>query len=183
MPSNFIKLNLGIPFVRSKNIIYSIRQLMQFDSNLILTPSLIHLMSELKLRTKTTVLYYPALSRDSNIHIDTDGVLDQTNLNLVIDTGSAQTNWYHPGRGYSGHASNNKFNDTRSYDISRMHLIESIKIVGVGLFQAGIPHNVSNITSNRWCVSVSLRTLDNKVIKWEEAIKIFDRFIVKPYSI
>ena len=176
---NFKKLNLGIPFLQSNLDIANIRTLSRFDSPLILNPSLINLISELGLKTAVTViLYYPGSISTSNIHIDDDGILDQTNLNFVIDNGSAMTNWYSPNLGYSGDASNNILARIRSYDINKLTLIESINTTGEGLFQAGVPHNVSNVTSDRWCFSVKLRTLENNVVKWEDAVRIFEKFII-----
>ena len=176
---NFKKLNLDVPFLKSGLDITNIRKLSRFDSPLILNSSLINLISELGLKTAVTViLYYPRSISTSNIHIDDVGILDQTNLNFVIDNGSAMTNWYNPIIGYSGDVSNNILAKTRSYDINKLTLIESINTTGVGLFQSGVPHNVTNINSDRWCFSIKLRTLENNVVKWEDAVRIFEKFII-----
>jgi hypothetical protein len=176
---NFKKLNLGVPFLQSDLDITNFRKLSIFASLLVLNPSLINLISKLGLKTDVTVLlYYPRSASTSGIHIDDDGILDQTNLNFVIDNGSAMTNWYNPIMGYSGDAAKNKLARTRSYDINKLTLIESINTTGEGLFQAGVPHNVNNISSDRWCFSVKLRTLENNVVKWDDAVRIFEKFII-----
>ena len=176
---NFKKLNFGFPFLQSDLDITNIRKAARFDSLKVLTTSLISLISQLGLKADNTiVLYYPAGATFSHAHIDDEGITDQTNLNFVIDHGSAMTNWYNTIDGYSGHLSKNIFTSLRHYDANKLTLIESINTTGVGLFQGGVPHNVSNISSDRWCFSVKLRTLENNIVKWEDAVRIFERFIV-----
>jgi hypothetical protein len=176
---NFKKLNLGIPFLQSNLDITNIRKVTRFDSPSVLNPLLISLIYELDLKADgTVVIYYSAQNNTSSIHIDDEGITDQTNLNFVIDHGSAMTNWYNTTDGYSGHLSKNIFTSLRRYDINKLILIESINTAGVGLFQSGVPHNVSNVTSDRWCFSVKLRTLENNVVKWEDAVRIFEKFII-----
>ena len=176
---NFKKLNLGVPFLQSDLDITNIRKVSKFNSLLILDPLLINLISKLGLKAdRTVVIYYPRSASTSLIHIDDDGVLDQTNLNFVIYNESAMTNWYSPIVGYSGNPMSTTLASIRSYDINKLTLIESINTTGEGLFQAGVPHNVSNISSDRWCFSVKLRTLENNVVKWEDAVRTFEKFIM-----
>lgn len=176
---NFKKLNLGIPFLQSNLDIANIRTMQKFDSSSVLNPSLISMIHESGLKVGATIaIYYHPSPRGSNIHIDDEGIADQTNLNFVIDKGSAMTNWYNTIEGYSGHLSKNIFTTLRRYDINKLILIESINTAGVGLFQSGVPHNVSNVTSARWCFSVKLKTLDYNVVKWEDAVRIFEKFII-----
>jgi hypothetical protein len=178
---NFKKLNLGIPFLKSDlDITNIIRPLTIFNSSMVLNPSLISLISLSGLKADSTVVIYYSgfIANTSSIHIDDEGITDQTNLNFVIDRGSAMTNWYNTIDGYSGHLSKNIFATVRRYDINKLTLIESINTTGAGLFQSGLPHNVSSIRSARWCFSVKLRTLENNVVKWEDAVRIFEKFII-----
>jgi hypothetical protein len=176
---NFKKLNLGFPFLQSDLDITNIRTVTRFNSPLVLNPLLISMISQSGLKAdNTVVIYYSATANISTIHIDDEGITDQTNLNFVIDSGSAMTNWYNTNDGYSGHLSKNIFTSLRRYNINKLTLIESINTTGTGLFQSGVPHNVSNISSDRWCFSVKLRTLENNVVKWEDAVRIFEKFII-----
>jgi hypothetical protein len=176
---NFKKLNLGIPFLKSDLDTTNIRELSIFKSPLVLNPSLISLISQSGLKAdNTVVIYYSATTNISSIHIDDEGITDQTNLNFVIDSGSAMTNWYNTIDGYSGYLSSNTITALRRYNINKLTLLESINTTGAGLFQSGVPHNVINISSDRWCFCVKLRTLENNAVKWEDAVRIFERFIV-----
>jgi hypothetical protein len=180
MHVNFKKLNLDIPFVRPGSDITKIRATRRFSSTSILNPGLIQLISDLGLKTDSTYVLYYSGSGTNFIHVDRYGVTDQTNLNFVLDSGSALTNWYHVVDEISDQQDKKITNDgIHIYnDITQLRLIESINTVGVGLFQAGVPHCVGAVNSPRWCVSVKLRTSDNKVVRLEEAVRIFDQFIV-----
>jgi len=177
MPTNFKKLNLNIPFLQAGWDITKIRSTRRFSLTSMLSTELLHLISELGLKVDHIYVLYYSESGTSAIHIDDYRVTDQTNLNFVVDTGSARTNWYEI---VGENSDQPKITKDRIglYNINQIRLIESIDTTGVGLFQSGVPHNVTAVDSPRWCVSVKLATSDGQIIKFNDAVRIFDQFIV-----
>lgn len=176
----FQKLKFHVPFLIDESVVTTINKLTVFHSPDIISSDLLSLIKELGIKsTVAVVLFYPKHISDSNIHIDDIDVYDQTNLNFVIDYGSALSNWYCPLNGYEGNVSANIVTRTKSYDARHLTLVESTNTTGTCLFQGGVPHNVSNISNNRWCVSLKLRTNNNQPVNWRDAIMLFDKFIVK----
>jgi len=179
MPTNFKKLNLNIPFLQAGWDTTKIRSTRRFSLTSMLSTELLHLISELGLKIDHIYVLYYSGAGTSAIHIDNYRVTDQTNLNFVVDTGSARTNWYEIV-GENSDQPNKKITEDGIglYDINQLRLIESIDTAGVGLFQSGVPHNVTAVDSPRWCVSIKLVTPNGQIIKFNDAVRIFDQFIV-----
>jgi hypothetical protein len=174
----FKKINLEIPFLCNHFDLKKVIRTSKFKPTELISTELLDLITRLELvAVNSLVIFYPSNIKNSSIHIDDHDVYDQTNLNLVVNASSSSVNWYLPIEGYNGVLSINMALK-RDYEIDKMNLVESAIIEGPCIIQGGIPHNVSNLTGQRWCVSVKLKTTDMQHLNWKDALIKFDKFII-----
>ena len=172
------KLKLKINFLKNKKLIMSFKKLTKIPPKLIVNPELLTFITSIGIIAQSSIiLYYDGKNSSSRIHIDDEGITDQANLNYVIDTGNAVANWYTPVGNYTGVITDNGITKMVSYDATKMKLIDRVCIKEECLFQGGIPHNVSNLSSERWCVSIKLRNEKFGVVTWNQALNLFNKFI------
>jgi hypothetical protein len=179
MSNNFKKLSFPVPFLSESFVCEKQWKLGTAHITEILSPDMLELLKKIDdFRLNGLIIYYSGESTSSPIHIDNYNVYDQTNLNFYINAKDSLVNWYRPTDNYLGMPKHNGVAVKRDYEIDKMQLIESVNLQGACLFQSGVPHNVSNITSPRWCVSIKVSLHNSKYFKWQDALSRFDQFIV-----
>jgi hypothetical protein len=179
MSNNFKKLSFPVPFLNESFVYDKPRKLGITPVTEILSPEMLELLKKIdNFRLGGIIIYYNETQESSAIHIDNHNVYDQTNLNFYINAKDSLVNWYRPTDNYLGIPKHNGVAVKRDYEIDKMQLIESVNLQGACLFQSGVPHNVSNITSPRWCVSIKVSLHNSKYFKWQDALSRFDQFIV-----
>jgi hypothetical protein len=179
MSNNFKKLSFPVPFLKESFVYDKPRKLGITPVTEILSPEMLELLKKIdNFRLGGIIIYYSETQKSSAIHIDNHNVYDQTNLNFYINAKDSLVNWYRPTDNYLGMPKHNGVAVKRDYEIDKMQLIESVNLQGACLFQSGVPHNVSNITSPRWCVSIKVSLHNSKYFKWQDALSRFDQFIV-----
>jgi hypothetical protein len=175
------KLKFDSNFLIDESLVTAVNTLTKFRPEEIVNKDILDTIKSMGIQAPM-VLVLPylkvswALFRRSPIHLDDAGVHDQTNLNYMIDRGNAYNNWYAPIGDYQGYTSTNGIAKTSLYDQRQMSLVESVHLSESCLFQAGIPHSVSNIDQDRWCVSVKLRHPGANTVAWHDAIRLFADF-------
>ena len=181
MSQNFKKLKFNKEFLLDETSIRNVKALTSLNTTNVLTKDLIDLINNMGIiPTSCIVVPYTAALQSTIIHIDDFDVYDQVNLNFVIDDGLAYANWYEKNKDYNPYIRVNAVGgQTYSYSRSNMTLLEADHISGACLFQSGVPHNVSNILRNRWCVSVKLRQPGGKTVHWDQAITMFENYFIQ----
>jgi hypothetical protein len=178
MSNNFKKLSFPVPFLNESFVYDKPRKLGITPVTEILSPEMLELLKKIdNFRLGGIIIYYNETQESSAIHIDNHNVYDQTNLNFYINAKDSLVNWYRPTDNYLGIPKHNGVAVKRDYEIDKMQLIESVNLQGACLFQSGVPHNVSNITSPRWCVSIKVSLHNSKYFKWQDALSKFEQFI------
>ena len=178
MSNYFKKLLFPVPFL-NESFVYEKLYYSLIPATEILSLDMLELLKKIDdFRLVGIVIYYSGQQTLSAIHIDNHNVYDQTNLNFYINAKDSLVNWYKPINNYPGLINNNGLAWKRNYEIDKMQLIESVNLQGACLFQSGVPHNVSNITSPRWCVSIKVSLRNSKYFKWQDALSRFEQFIV-----
>jgi len=179
MSTYFKKLDLKVPFFNDHFDLKNVTRSLRFNTNEIISKELHDLISSLEIISKESlVIIYPKFTKNSVIHLDTHDVYDQANLNLVINANSSLVNWYLPKEeGYNGKLAY-VLALKRDYEIDKMNLVESSCIEGMCLFQAGVPHNVTNLEGPRVCVNVRLKTANTAHLSWSDALIRFEKFII-----
>lgn len=179
MSDYFKKLSFPVPFLSESFVCEKQWKLGITPITEILSPDMLELLQKIDdFRLSGIILYYSGESKSSPIHIDNHNVYDQTNLNFYINAKDSLVNWYRPTDNYSGLPKHNGVAWKRDYEIDKMQLIESVNLQGACLFQSGVPHNVSNITSPRWCISIKVKLHNSKYFKWQDALSRFEKFIM-----
>ena len=179
MSNYFKKLSFPVPFLNESFVYDKPRKLGITPVTEILSPEMLELLKKIdNFRLGGIIIYYSETQKSSAIHIDNHNVYDQTNLNFYINAKDSIVNWYRPTDNYLGIPKHNGVAVKRDYEIDKMQLIESVNLQGACLFQSGVPHNVSNITSPRWCVSIKVSLHNSKYFKWQDALSKFEQFIV-----
>ena len=179
MSDYFKKLSFPVPFLSESFVCEKQWKLGTAPITEILSPDMLELLKKIDdFRLKGLIIYYSGESTSSPIHIDNYNVYDQTNLNFYINANDSLVNWYRSINKYPGLPKHNGVAWKRDYEIDKMQLIESVNLQGACLFQSGVPHNVSNITSPRWCISIKVSLPDSKYFKWQDALSRFEKFIM-----
>jgi hypothetical protein len=179
MSDYFKKLLFPVPFLNESFVYDKPWSLAITPVTEILSSDMLELLKKIDdFRLSGIIIYYSGASKSSAIHIDNHNVYDQTNLNFYINAKDSLVNWYRPTNNYPGLLKNNGVAWKRDYEIDKMQLIESVNLQGACLFQSGVPHNVSNMTSPRWCVSIKVSLHNSKYFKWQDALSRFEQFIV-----
>ncbi len=175
----FKKIKFDFDFLLNEDTVTSVTNLSKYRPEQIVTPELIDLVTSLGIVPANCIIIpYKGISEPSTIHVDDFDIVDQANLNFVIDWGNAYTNWYEKDQDYEPYIRPNLVGaKTYSYDPNKVQVIESTHIVGSCLFQGGVPHNVSNILKDRWCVSIKLRHHDWTAVTWEQTNSLFAKYL------
>ena len=126
------------------------------------------------------------------IHTDNKprGILHDTiKLNWVIGGKDSYVNWYKPIdykiliQEYLSPAKRTleggrEFEDYTHHDENNCKLIETATVSGALIMQAGIPHNVVNLSEERYCFSIVLtHTNTQNYLSMNDAITIFNDLI------
>ena len=175
------KLKFDSNFLIDESLIVAVKTFTKFRPEEIINKDILNTIESMGIQASMVLvlpyLKFPySLLKKSSIHLDDVGIYDQTNLTYVIDQGNACNNWYQPIGDYQGYLSNNMVAQTLRYDQRQMSLVESAHLTESCLIQAGTPHNVSNISQDRWCVIIKLRQLNGDPVLWHDATRLFDRF-------
>ena len=134
-------------------------------------------IKELKLNFLLAELFYTKPFSVTGIHVDVQGG-DYTKLNYVYGGTNSKMHWYKLKETTNKSATKTPI-DTYSILFNRFEVdpIESQSIKFPSLVQAGIPHNVINLSEPRYCLSVVLTKIDNSRITMKEGIEIFKPYI------
>lgn len=113
------------------------------------------------------------------IHQDHFKRTDFPKINFIYGGKNSRMNWYKVKPEKLGKIREPEINNPyMTFSEDQVDLIYSQELEGVNLLQAGIPHNLTNDSDPRWCIS-TVYLLDNKrFLTWPEAVTLFNPFMI-----
>lgn len=159
-----------------------------------LNPDLYNLFDSMGLNIWLITVFYKIpdesnhIDKKYNIHIDGDPnvpdstqIRDVSKINWVYNAGNSVMNWYsikpNVVKTMSTSAVKTYF---LKYDRDEVDLVYSKALTKTHIVQIGVPHDVTNISEPRLCVSVALSYKDNplKRLTMGESLEIFKDYLV-----
>jgi hypothetical protein len=144
-------------------------------------PNLLHFLNELDLTVNFAEIFYTPPNKNLFIHIDNNYISNNCKLNWVYGGSGSVMEWWE--RKNPKAPLEFKLTDIGSkyiyFNRDECVKVWQHEVKQPSLVNVGIPHSVQNNTNAaRWCVSHSIYDLDrNKQLEWQDAIKIFDKFL------
>ena len=123
-------------------------------------------------------VFYKSPGDTGGIHVDVI-IGDFTKLNWVYGGGDSKMNWYKPFD--NKHIVLQKTTANTPYISYSRHQVEKIEdtiIKNPTLVQVGVPHDVSNVTEDRFCISFVFRdNITNRRLTMAESLERFKDYI------
>jgi len=162
MKQHFLKLNLDIKPL----IIPDDKFRTQYHSNINVpnevNPELISLLTKENLKIKSAHTFFSLPTFEQGIHLDDVAPFDRVKLNFVFGGAGSKMHWYKlkdnipmPNPKLTV-ASRTYF----SFNKNDVDCIESTEITGPTVVQVGVPHNITNMSEERLCITFLLRDLE-----------------------
>lgn len=174
-----IDLNISIPFIEDEVYLNSLRSKYKRHNKIdpsTINTKIIDFFKNKNLQITLAESFYrmPEDIAVPNIHKDAPGLTDATKINWVYGGGDSVMNWYQPK------VDNIQTNTSaigityEYYKRDDVELIHSQRVGFPSIVQVGLPHDISNITSDRLCISVFVKEISTtSFITFEKAKKIF----------
>jgi len=123
--------------------------------------------------------FYSCPNIKQGIHIDGQGG-DYIKINYVIGGENSVMNWYTPKSTVDNKIQLTDVNsEYMSFNWDQVELVQSANINPVSIVQVGVPHNITNPTSDRLCISMCIAHRHNQQrLTMAEAIDVFSEYIV-----
>jgi hypothetical protein len=127
-------------------------------------------------------IFYTAPRWSTAIHADGAKLDEHTKLNWVYGATGSRMCWYRDNKNGLGYTKATTRIGTEYYrwDPANCTEVWSCEIGQPSLVNVGGPHNVVNDTDDgRWCMSLVLKDRrTNELVQWDQAIGIFNPFVV-----
>jgi hypothetical protein len=176
MNSLYRPLNIPVAFLKNNfnKTKYSTSRHQLFDQTDI-SDSFFEWLHSLGIILDHAEVFFSVPGQEYLIHKDQHTLDDFPKINWVYGDLTSNMNWFNPI--HNGTISNTAISTPFvGYSPQDVELLFSTSILSPSLVQAGVPHNVSNIKSVRWCVSTVYSYPNKKLIPWDEMTTI-----LKPY--
>ena len=176
--NNFQFLNLNIPLFREGITVNDLpkNHIAVIDKDKLINEKIFHFFESLNLKISFVETFYKTPEASGSIHTDSVGG-DYVKLNWIFGAGDSEMCWYRPKAGLEKKP---LFTDTNtrylSYSQDEVEEITRIKLKNPTLVQVGIPHNIVNVTEDRYCVSIIFE--NGKRPSMQESIEIFKDYII-----
>ena len=162
MKQNFLKLNLDIKPL----IIPDDKFRTQYHSNINVpnevNPELISLLTKENLKIESAHTFFSRPNFEQGIHLDDDAPFDRVKLNFVLGGAGSKMHWYKlknnvlmPSPKFT--LANRKYFSFEKIDVD---YVESTEITVPTIVQVGVPHNITNMSEERLCITFLLRELE-----------------------
>lgn len=174
---NFYFLNLDIPLFKEGVSYQDLPKdhISKIDHKKYFNKEIFNFFEKLNLEIVFVETFFKYPGNKGYIHTDALGG-DYVKLNWVFGGGDSEMTWYSPKPGIKKTLS---FTATKtpylSYTENEVEEIARTQIKNPTLVQVGVPHNVVNVTEERFCVSVVFK--NNKRPNMSEAVEIFKEYI------
>jgi len=127
-------------------------------------------------------IFYTAPRWSTAIHADGSRLDEHVKLNWAYGAASSRMCWYNDNKGGLGYTTAKTRIGTEYYrwDPADCDMAWSANIGQPSLVNVGGPHNIVNDTDEgRWCMSLVLKHRStNELVQWDQAIDIFNPFVV-----
>jgi hypothetical protein len=174
------ELDFNIPFLRRNINPYDYNRIDYMNTLNIyqyINLDILKLLIDLHLKFTAKFLFFSKPFESSPIHVDTPGVYDFVKLNFTQGGLNSYMKWYDIRNGDN---IIRKFPEgSNFYDESEVNFLHSQQLPKLALVQAGVPHNVITGPEERFTISITLTTKDDKPISIGRAIDIFSKYIIK----
>ena len=178
--NNFYFLNLNIPLFKEGITVSDLptKGIAVIDKEKIINEKIFDLFTSLNLKILFVETFYKTSNIPESIHTDVTGG-DFTKLNWVIGGGKSQMIWYRPKSNLNKKVFVNSAGSIAiRFAESEVEEIERTPIIYPALVQVGIPHNVINVTENRYCISFVFHNQDNRRPTMQDSVKIFKNYVI-----
>ena len=179
----FKHLNLNVPILKDTAPLKDLRVQYHIDMNKSVR-EFVHLEFIKILSIKNTYIqhmesFYSCPDIKLDIHIDSRGG-DYIKINYVIGGENSVMNWYTPKSTVDNKIQLTGVNtEYMTFDRNQVELVQSANINPVSIVQVGVPHNITNPTSDRLCISMCIAHRHNQQrLTMAEAMEIFSEYIV-----
>lgn len=158
---NYSFLNLNIPIFKEGLPIAALSKnsIAILDHDKYLNHNLLELFNKLNLKIVLVETFFKNRYHRSSIHTDVTGG-DFTKLNWVFGCNSSEMCWYKPITDVNTDTDKTMIDTTYiSYTRDQTIEIERTVIKNPTLVQVGIPHDISEVTEDRWCISIVFKDI------------------------
>jgi hypothetical protein len=152
------------------------------NANQHLNPKLLRLLESVKLFPAHCEIFYSPPHLFSGIHVDI-GHGDRMKINWIFGGERSTMNWYRLKDTVSPRIPDKSKINTLyvPYDLTEVDLVYTEQLANPSIVQVGVPHNITNYSQDRYCVSVVPGMWCNGEIyrpTVDEALNIFSKFLI-----
>jgi len=177
---NFSFLNLDLPLFKGNISIDDIPKtsIAKLDQQKYLNEELLKFFDSLNLKIFLVETFYKNSTSTGGIHVDSVGG-DYVKLNWVFGGGQSKMCWYRPKYNFKKEPIQTPTGTPFiSYSNAEVEGIERTAINNQTLVQVGIPHNIVDVTEERFCVSIVIQSkTTGQRLTMEQARTIFEDYI------
>lgn len=156
-------------------------QLLSLD---LINPDVKTLFKSLNLNLRVAALFVLTENSVGSIHVDGVGNADVSKINWAVGSDHIM-NWYQIKDTSSQKVFDTKVSDNTnipsrnyiSYAPDEVELVHSHSVGYPSIIQAGIPHNVTNFSGTRRCISIALFDLFGNALTITQASRVFYQYI------
>ena len=178
--NNFYFLNLDIPLFKEGITFHDITKvsIAILDEEKYLNEKIFMLLDSLGLKIFFVETFFKTPDKPSGIHIDASGG-DYTKLNWVFGGGDSKMGWFEPiDKKPKLISKNTAGKPFVSYAQNEVTEIERTVVKNPTLIQVGLPHNVFDVTEERFCVSILFKhKSSDQRPTMNESVQIFKKYI------
>jgi hypothetical protein len=184
--NNFcVDLNLPISPLRSDIDVNSFPitpwQLLSLD---LINPDIKNLFKSLNLNLQVAALFVLTENSSGSIHVDGINISDVSKINWVVGS-DHMMNWFQIKNPITQKLVDTKISDNDnipsrnyiSYTHDEVELVHSHSVGYPSIIQAGIPHNVTNLSGIRRCISIALFDRFRRPLTIAQASRVFAQYI------
>lgn len=179
--NNFYFLNLDIPLFKDGITLDNIPKtfITIIDKEKYLNEKIFNFFDSLDLEIFFVETFFKTPNKSGGIHIDASGG-DYTKINWVFGGGDSKMGWYEPiDKKFKPIFKTPAGTPYISYTRNQVTEIENTVIKNPTLVQVGIPHNVFDVTEDRFCVSILFKNkINNQKPTMFESVQIFKQYII-----
>ena len=130
-------------------------------------------MQKLNLKIVQVEIFYSPPFKETIVHTDLTGG-DYTKLNYIYGGKNSYMHWYKqkPNIIKEMHKGNNYI----QFNPNEVDLVDTQMLPFSSIVQVGIPHNVTNFSEKRYCLSLVIRRLDGNKLTMAESVEIFQEY-------
>lgn len=183
--NNFYFLNIDIPLFKEGITFQDIPKtsIAVIDKEKYLNEKMFMFFDSLDLKIFFVETFFKTLEHQGGIHIDGSGG-DYAKLNWVFGGGDSKMCWYEPlDKTSKIKIKTSTGTSCISYSRDQVNEIERTVIKNPTLVQVGIPHNIIDVTEDRYCVSILYRNKNNDIRPTMlRSVQTFKNYILQPGS-